>query len=495
MALPGVTTTVLDGGLGITTPATSRPHVVGVFESGTQNLPTLVGNQRQLKELFGTQGPGNDMAGTILDQAGGPIVVTRVTPTVVATYGAASMISDLSPGADNEINLLVATSAPKNDYAMVAKIIVGGARTATTFQYSLDGGKTFSPTLAAAATVALGTSGVTFEFEVGTVAPFVAGATYVGTSKAPHYASADLTAVFAAADISALTWDFWAFAGEAATAAAAATLFATIGAAMNAYALPAKDRYYRAMMGAGEGTPASVVTAFAALTNVRVAVLQGKGRGPVSFGTVGRSIPHLPTVVYAAMRAAGNVMSTDLAATSGAASVGALAGVTEPSQNEFTQPAGLDDIRIGTLRTFANGPTGVLLTNVWLKGSPGTDFEFWQHGRIMDEACKVTSAQHALLLSSSVVCKADGSGQIVKFSALQIEKRVQRALDNVIGSALRGVGPTTLDGTGGHVSDVKYQVDLTNNVLSTKTLITTVSLVPRGYLKAIVTTLSFRLAA
>lgn len=494
MALPSNTNTILDGGLGITTPASSRPHVVGVFESGTQNLPTLVGNQRQLKELFGTHGPGNDMAGAILDQAGGPIVVTRVLPTVASAYGQASMLSDLAPGADNAIGTLVATTAPKNDFALVAKIIVGGARTATTFQYSLDGGKTFSPTIAAAAAVALGTSGVTFEFGVGTVAPYVAGATYTGTSKAPHYASADLTAVFAAADVSVLTWDFWAFAGEAATAAAAATLFATIGTAMNGYALPAKDRYYRAIMGAGEGTAASVVTAFAALTNVRISVCQGKGRAPVSFGTVGRALPHLPTNVFAAMRAAGNVMSTDLAATSGGASVGPLDGVSEPSQNEFTAPAGLDDIRITTLRTFAN-LTGTFLTNVWLKGSPGTDFEFWQHGRIMDEACKVVSAQHALLLSSSVVCKADGSGQIVKFSALQIEKRVQRALDNVIGSALRGVGPTTLDGTGGHVSNIVYQVDLTNNVLSTKTLITTVSIIPRGYLKFITTTLSFRLAA
>lgn len=494
MALPSTTQTVLDGGLGITTPASSRPHVVGVFESGTQNLPTLVGNQRQLKELFGTQGPGNDMAGAILDNAGGPIVVTRVTPTIAATYGQAFMASDLTPIVANQIGTLVATSIPKNDYAIVVKIITGGLLAVTTFQYSLDGGKTFSPTMQAAASVALGTSGVTLEFGAGTTTGFIVGATYTGTAKAPHYQSSDLTAVFAACDVSALTWDFFAFAGEAATAAAAATLFATIGAAMTAYATPAKDHYYRAMMGCGEGSAASIVTAFAALTNVRVARLAGKARAPVSFGTVGRSIPHLPAVLFAAYRAAGNVMSTDLAATSGASSVGALEGVTEPSLNEFTSPAGLDDIRVGTLRTYAN-LTGVFLTNVWLAGSAGTDFEFWQHGRMMDEACKVVSAQHALLISSSVVCKADGTGQIAKFAALQIEKRVQRQLDNVIGSALRGVGPVTLDGTGGHVSNILYQVDQTNNVLSTKTLIATVAIVPRGYLKFLVTTLSYRLAA
>jgi hypothetical protein len=468
--------------------------VVGVFETGPQNVPTLIGNQRQLKETFGLQGPGNDMVGGILDIAGGPVVVTRVTPTVAASYGQAFMASSITPGVNNQIGTVVATSAPKNDFAIVVNIIAStGLLASTTFQYSLDGGKTFSPTIQAAATVPLNTSGVTLEFGTGVTNGYTAGATYTGTSKAPHYASADLTTAFAGIDVSVLQWDYFAFAGDAATAAAAATLFATIGAKMAAYA-SGRDRYYRALMGAGEGTPATVVTAFAALVDVRVGVCQGKARAPTSFGIVGRSLPLLPTVIFAAERAAGNVISTDLAQTSGADSVGALTGVTEPSQNEFLSPAGLDDIRITTLRTYSN-LLGVFLTNVWLKGQPGTDFEFWQHGRIMDQACVTVSNQHAQLISSNVICKADGTGSLTEPAALTIEKRVQRALDNVIGSGLRGVGPKAIDGSTGHVSDQKYQVDRTNNVLSTKTLITTVSIIPRGYLKFLTATLSFRLAA
>lgn len=495
MALPGTTQSVLDGGLGITSPATSRAHVVGVFETGTNNVPTLIGNQRQLKETFGLQGPGNDTVGAILDQAGGPVLVTKTATTTAATYGQASMASSIAPGANNAIGTVVATSAPKNDYAIVVNIIAStGLVASTTFQYSLDGGKTFSATTQAAATVPLGTSGVTLEFGSGVTNGYATGATYTGTSKAAHYAAADLTAAFAAIDLSVIPFDFFVFAGEAATAAAAATLFATISAKMASYAAT-KDKYLRAMMGAGDGTAATVVTADAALVDVRVALLQGKGRSPASFGTVGRSLPHLPTLVFAAYRAAGNSMSTDLAQTAGADSVGPLPGVIEPSQNEFLSPGGLDDIRVGTLRTYQNIPGGVFLTNVWLKGLPGTDFEFWQHGRIMDEACKVVSAQHAQLISSSVICKADGTGSLTEPAALTIEKKVQRALDNIIGSGVRGVGPKAIDGTTGHVSDIKYQVDRTNNVLSTKTLIATVSIVPRGYLKTLTTTLSFRLAA
>lgn len=495
MALPGSTITVLDGGLGVTTPASSRPHVIGVFESGTANVPTLISNQRQLKETFGTHGPGNDLVGYILDLSGGPVLCTRVSASVAATYDGGTtdaMIADLGAGADNEINLAVATSAPKNDFQIVVKIVVGGALAATTFQYSLDGGFTYSPTIAAAASVALGSSGVTLEFEAGATAAYVAGATYSSSSKAPHYASSDLTTTFAAIDAQVLDADFFVFAGEAATSSAAATLFSAIQTKMASYA-SSLDRYYRAIMGAGDSAAATALTAFSALTGDRVAVMYGKFRTAPAFAAVGRGLPLVPALNAAAMRAAGNVLSTDLAQTSGAASVGALPGGSALSHDEYRANAGLDAIKVGTLRTAANEP-GVFITNVWLKSGTGSDFRYWQHGRIMDQACRETSRQHWLLVSSSVVTKADGTGQIQEFAAQSIEKRVQRALDNVIGSALRGIGPTTIDGSTGHVSDIRYQVDRTNNVLSTETLIATVSIVPRGYLKTLTATLSYKLA-
>jgi hypothetical protein len=496
MALPGSTTTILDGGLGVTAPASSRPHVIGVFESGSTNVPTLISNQRQLKETFGTHGPGNDLVGYILDLAGGPVLVTRVSASIAATYdGGATdaMLSSTGAGADNEINLAVSTSAPKNDYQLVVRIVAGGARTATTFQYSLDGGFTFSPTIAAAATVALGTSGVTLEFEVGTTAPYVAGATYSTTTKAPHYASSDLTTTFAAIDAQVLDADFFVFAGEAATAADAATLFATIQTKMASYA-SSLDRYYRAILGAGDGAASAALTAFSSLVGDRVAVMYGKFRTAPSVGAVGRGLPLMPALNAAAMRAAGNVISTDLAQTSGAASVGALPGASALSHDEYRANAGLDAAKVGTLRTAPN-ESGVFITNVWLKSATGSDFRYWQHGRIMDQACRETSRQHWLLTSSNVITKADGTGQIQEFAAQSIEKRVQRALDNVIGSGLRGIGPTTVDGTTGHVSEIRYQVDRTNNVLSTETLIATVSVVPRGYLKTLTVTISYKLAA
>jgi hypothetical protein len=498
MALPGITNTILDGGLGVTTPASSRPHVVGPCDTGPLNTPTLISNQRQLKDTFGIHGQLVDCIGYILDTAGGPVLATRTTASVAATYAigagptgatAALLPASTAGGTDNSLNLVVATSAPKLDADIVATITVGGARGAMKFKYSLDGNQTQSVEIQGATTNAIGDTGITFEWQAAAVNPYVAGQTFTGRARAPMYNSTNLTT--AHADASLLTADFFVYAGKAANAADSVALFSNVAAKMAAFV--AQDRYYRAMMNIGEGTAALALASFAALSSTRVSVLHGNFRSAPVFGVPGRALPYLPAVYAAAARAAGNVMSTDLAQTFGAESVGPLVGATEIDHNEYTQNAGLDDAKIGTLRTYAN-LVGFYLTNVHLKSGAGSDFEFWQHGRIMDEACKEVSARHSELISSNVVCKADGTGSLVEFAAQAIEKKVQRGLDARIGSALRGIGPTTVDGSTGHVSDQRYQVDRTNNVLSTKTLIATVSIVPRGYLKNLQTTLSYKLA-
>lgn len=494
MALPGVTNQILDGGLGITTPATSRPHVVGPCASGPLNTPTLISNQRQLKDVFGVHGPLVDCIGYILDNAGGPVLATRTADSVAATYeGATSAAIDASSGGgtDNQLNVVVATSEPKIDADVVVTITQGGARGAMKFTYSLDGGASVSPVIQGATSVALADTGITLEFEVGTVNPYVAGATYSFEARAAYMNSTDLGTAFDAIEVSLLTFDFLVLAGNAPTASAAALLFSALATQLNSFVT--QDRYYGGMLNAGEDTAANVLTAFASLTSNRIAVMHGTFDAPPAFGVVGRASPALPAVTAAAMRAAGNVMSTDLAQTFGADTVGPIPGALSISHNEFTQNAGLDDAKIGTLRTYAN-LQGFYITNVHLKSAVGSDFEFWQHRRMMDQACIEVSARHSELISSSVIVKADGTGSLTEAAAQAIEKKVQRGLDNRIGSALRGIGPTTVDGSTGHVSDQRYQVDRTNNVLSTKTLIATVSIVPRGYLKQLQTTLSYKLA-
>lgn len=494
MALPGISTTILDGGLGVTNPATSTPHVIGNATQGPSDVPTLIANQRQLTETFGVAGSLVDTVGYILDHGGGPVVATRTATSIPATYDggtSSSLTASTGGGTDNHVTVAVATTSPAHDADLVVTVTTGGARSAALFSYSLDGGRTNSPPIAMAATVLLGNSGITLEFASATVNPYVAGATYSSTVLGPMYNGTDLSAVWTGVAASLLKWDFFVFAGRAHSSSAAETLAAAIDTELAT--LVAADQPYGAMISAGADTGANALTAFASYTTKRIAVLFGQFQAAPPVGAVGRALPYLPATCHAAALAASNVMSTDLAQTFGADSVGPIPGCTGIDHDEFRANAGLDDAKIGTLRTYAN-LDGFYLTNCWLKSPTGSDFEFWQHRRIMDQACKAVSAEHSRLISSNVVCKNDGTGQLTEPAARAIEKRVQRQLDNLIGSAIRGVGPTTIDGSTGHVSDIRYQVDRTNNVLSTKTLQATVSIVPRGYLKTLQTTFSYKLA-
>lgn len=500
MSLPGTSVSILDNGLGVSTPATSRPCVIGVASAGAIATPTLISNQRQLRDTFGTDGPLVDAVGYILSLAGGPVVCVRATGGVAATYDAAStdaLAASSGAGVDNEVNVAVADSAPKNDYLVQLAIVAGGTVGQTTFTYSLDGGISASPVASAGATVNLGDSGVQLHFETGTTAPYVAGATYGTYAKAARMSPTNLGAAFDALDTSLLAFDFVALAGAGGTAGEQATLASTLSSRLASFVT--KDKFQGAIISAADdemasgSTPAAVLTALANFVDSRIAFAYGKFSAAPPFLKPGRSAPNMPAAHAVAMRAAGNVISTDLAQTSGAASVGALPGALSLTHDEFLAEAGLDNAKISTLRTYAQ-LQGFYITNCNLKSAVSSDFEFWQHRRIMDRACAIVSREHSLLISSSVLTKTDGTGSLTEFSAQSIEKRVQRALDNELGSGARILGPAAIDGTIGHVSDSRYQVDRSNNVLATKTLIATISIVPRGYLKHLEATISYRLA-
>ncbi len=486
---------MLESGLGVSSPASSIAHVFGPCASGPLNTPTSISNPRQLKDTFGLHGPLVDTVGYILDHAGGPVIVTRTSEATVATYDGAStdaLTSSSGAGVDNEINLAIADGAPKNDYELLFTIVAGGTVGQTTFNYSLDGGNSRSPSMAAGATISLGDSGVVAHFETGTTAPYVAGATYSTVAKAARPSATNLGTAFDAIQNSLLNWDFFVMAGAGGTSGEQRTLASTLSTRL-ASLVTSRDRYFRLIMGAGESAVATELTDWANFVDSRILRVYGSLRSAPTFSIVGRGLPLLAGTCRVGALAAGNLISTDLGQTSGAASVGAAPGAVSISHDEFLTGGGLQEAKISTFRTYPN-LTGFFLTDGLLSSGVGSDFEFWQHGRIMDQACRIVSQQHSLLISSSVITKADGTGALTEFSAQAIEKRVQRALDNVIGSALRGIGPATIDGTIGHVSDIRYQVDRTNNVLSTKQIIATVSIVPRGYLKTLTATLSFKLS-
>lgn len=491
MALPGITNTALDNQLGVTQPATSTPHVIGVGSGATLalNTPTLVANQRHWLELTGNdrESPLADAVGYALDNAGGPVVVTRATAGVaavmsaVAQSGAGPVITEDSP-----------TNSPKNTYEVIVEITKAGALATSEYRYTLDNGANWTPSFVTAATIALGTSGISLDMAAGT---YVLGERYSFTTTAPHFDATNLNTALTAAQLATATldWDFYALAGQPATAAAGVLLFSALATFLNSEST-GPDRYYRAMMNGGTNNAAATLTAYNAVNSTRILVAYLTGNAPAPFPVLGRGrATKMPLVNGVLARAAGNLMSTDLAQVAGAQSVGALVGFTSIEHNEFLAESGLDAAKITTARTYPN-TTGFFLTNAWLKSAAGSDYEYWQHGRIIDEAMTVVAQQHTQLLHRNFEVKNDGTGSFTEASAQEIEKIVQRALDQVIGSGARDIGPTTISGKRGHVSEQRYQVDRTNNVLTTKTLQASWAAVPRAPLKNMNCTFSFALA-
>lgn len=489
MTLPGVTNTVLDNQLGVTKPATSTPHLIGVGSGSTLalNTPTLVANQRHWLELTGNdrESPLADAVGTILGAAGGPVVVTRATAGVAATVSAVTT-TGAGPTVTNN------SSAPLNTYDVIVEITKGGAIATSEYRFSLDNGATYSPSFVTAATITLGTSGVSLALAAGT---YVLGDKYLVATTAPHFDATNLATATTAAQAatSTLDWKFFGLIGQPSTAAAGVLLFSPLATFLAGEA-SGPDRYYRALMNGGAGTTSAFLTAFNAVTSTRVGVAYSTTDAPAPFAVMGRARAHkMPLVNQAIVRAAANVMSTDLAQTAGAETVGALGGVISISHDEFLAEAGLDAKKIITARSYSN-TEGFFLTNGWLKSADGSDFEFFQHGRIIDEACTAVAQEHQKLIGRNFDVKNDGTGSFTEASAQEIEKIVQRVLDQVIGSAARDIGPTTIGGKRGHVTDQRYQVDRANNVLTTKTLQASFAAVPRAYLKNLNATFSFALS-
>ena len=118
-----------------------------------------------------------------------------------------------------------------------------------------------------------------------------------------------------------------------------------------------------------------------------------------------------------------------------------------------------------------------------LKSSPGSDYEYWQHGRIMDVATSAAYTSLLPFLNSIVQVKSDGT--IDPLYAEAIEGRCEDALRTVL------LDPDNAQGYRGHVSDLDVKVDRTTNVLASNTVKVKVAVRPHAYAKFITNELSF----
>jgi hypothetical protein len=483
MTLPGQTFTIIDPGMGTVQPLTNVPLVMGITSSGTSATLTSVNSIATLVSTFG-YGPAVDIAAAILERAGGPIWFCKVAES---SGGDVSAI--VKVGSHTDPDITDNSSAPYNDYECVLNILSDGALGVARYEYSLDGGRTFSPSLLtpSGGALTIPNTGIVLTMAAGTYG-YHAGNSYTFTTSSPDYTSTQLALCKTAIDAAGAgcQFDWVVLAGKHATASAANTIAGVLAGYLDSW--ETKFRFVRAMMDAGSTDTAANVASTVTTEDQRLMAVYGTADTAISNPQTGRSQPSVPALLHTAVRAASRPISEHL----GRVATGSLAGVagysTEfgagISHDEATAATPLDDSKFATLRTFQQ-LTGYYITRANLRCPVGSDFRRWELGRVFDAGLKVVYQQQQAAVNRTFRTNADGT--IYEADAAAFEAMVNAALKQTL------LQPTNSEGTKGHVSAVSYTVDRTEVINLTNTLRAQLAIRPLGYSEYIATTASMQL--
>lgn len=473
MAIPSITLSIRDPGLGVTPSAITSFLYMGTSSIGTVGTVYAFSNPADVIDTLG-QGPLPEDLCYHLAIAGAPVYAIRLTGSVAGAAGSVTKTAT-----STSTGTVTVAGAAYDAYVVQVQIRSTGALGVATFRYTLDNGLTYSPdiTVPSGGSYVIANTNLTLTFTPGG-GPilFEKGDLHAFTCTAPSFGTTDLAASITSLKASNINIAAIIISGKFATASAAAT----IGAAMSTHAASLFQMYrpIRYMFDAGSDDAPTTTTAFVSYADARGSKVYGSETCTSGKPIVGWGSPTAPAVRVVAGRAAASLISTDLAWEA----AGALPGVTAITFDEFRQQL-MDQQGFTTLRTF-QGVSGFFIMNCRLSSSPGSDYQFWQHGRVMDVA---TSTAYVALLPflSSSVRTVPGTGTIDPRDAANWEKKVKDALRAVL------LDPDNAQGTRGHVTAIDVSVDKTTSILVSGTVKVKIAIQPLGYAKTIVAELSF----
>jgi hypothetical protein len=478
MAIPGQSFTIRDPGLGIVPEISDVPLVLGTCSSSTANTLYTFSNPADLVDTMG-QGPLVEQAAKILSEAGGPVRVMRLTGSVAGAAGAVTKTA-----AGSSTGTVTVAGAAYDAYQVKVLITKTGTVGVGEFQYALDrlanGGDspTWSDvlTIPAGATYAIPNTNLTLTFVPGAGAVFFEAADYhTFDCTAPYYSTTNLGTAVTALLADETDWAWLVLTGEPADTGDGATMFAALDTHLTTFFN--QYRYARAMMDAGTDTTANAISDYASSSSRRILVSYGDHDMSSVKPFAGWGTPRVPFLYSVAARAAKVAISTDLARFN----EGPLTGVVAVTHDEFRTEV-LDSKKFTTSRTY-QGVAGFYITNARFMSPAGSDFLYWQHGRMMDVACAITYQTQLQFLSTAQ--RTNAAGQILDADAKKLEGIVKGALRAAL------LDPSDAEGNPGHVTRLDYKIDRLADLLGTGTLYSTVAILPKGYVKHIETTLGY----
>lgn len=473
----GQTFRVLDGGIGLSALGAIFPLVIGVCSGGTSGL-YFSSNQNDLRTVLG-QGPAVEQALPMITERGGALILK----TPASTAGAAGSVTKTA--ISTSTGTVTVAGAAYDAYQVRVRIKSTGTLGAGRFDYSLDqlgDSPTYSEeiTIPSGGTYAIAGTNLTLTFVPGAGPLFFENGDYhTFACTAPQYTTADLSTAWTTllSSLGQYVIEECYFTGRSSSASAAATMAATVATLMAS--LEGRKRWARAMMDCGNDTSANVITSVVPFANNRVAVVFGQADVPTLNPKPGWGVPRVSACHALAERAA----SADLSENLGRVASGSLR-VAKITHDEGSSQAFIEAHKINTLRTH-DGEVGIYGTNGYLKSASGSDFLYWDWGRVIDRICRVIYSAQQQWLLKKVRVLADGTGRIDPRDAVRIEAAVRAQLKAEI------LDPINVEGFPGHVSALQYVVDLNNDVLRTRQLKSTCRAVPLPPIEGIATDVGF----
>lgn len=490
MAIPGQVITIKDPSLGLTEPISDLPLFIGTsFVSANYNVVKAYNDPNTVRDELGYC----ELSEAIiyaLKRAGGPVY-----GMVVAGTGAQN--SAVTTGSAVSATL---SGTPHFSTTVLIEILTGGAPGTATFRYTYDGfvamAKAYGLAWAENLTVAWSDEivvpvgmiyvfdelGVTIIFDDnGGTEVFEAGETFTFDTTQDHVDSTALATAFNAVrtTYSSLYFPLIFVASTPATAADAAAIFSALDTELEALANVFK--YSRAYISAGSEGSVATLAAFANLDSVRIGVVASACGYVSAAPSVGKLYSFDGGVGLAATRAISTLISTDQARFA----EGPIPGIIMINPDGYQDPT-MDSAGFITFRTWPNA-SGYYITNGRLKAPFGSDYQYLQYGRIMDRAC--VAIQRALQpFIAEGFRTLPGTGAIDPRDAADIRSAGINALKVAL------LDESNARGTGGHVSSIDFQVNLTNNVATSGVIYTTVTIQPLGYAREINQTIGFVVA-
>lgn len=477
MTQPAVNISELDGALGILPPASGKLLAcVGVSSSGPLDTPATFARVKDITAIYG-QGPMVEAAAVQIEKYGRPVVIVRTGETNVGTFPADAATVFAGTGT-SVITVDDAGTAPHDDYEFAFRVVTGGTIgvAGITFQWSLDGGRTYSPITALGVATSFtfpDSGGASIDFAAGTL---VAGdlATFRGT--APLWNSTEIGTALDALFASSVNWGIAHIVGPI-----DATSFDVIDPKFSAALVAGKERSWIGsvrMPDLGE-SEATYLAAMDALLSAKATSFGSiaAGAGKATSSVSGRKYRRPVSFCYASLEASSsdevNVADVNRGPIPGWSIRDANGN---PDEHDESLNPGLDDLRFVTLRTW-EGIQGVYINRPLMFSAAGSDFDIHPKRLVINVAHAVLRPYLVRRLNKPIRVNKT-TGFILEGEALEIEAGARAVMRAALLAKPKA-------------SAVQFVLSRTDNLLSTKTLTGQARVTPLGYAETIDLDLGF----